>query len=302
MNKSEGVIKEGRRIFLTRGTGNGHSATISSDGTIVRNAWNDELTGQPLSTLVGESAASGGLHSLLKTNKNGDGENTIRISNHGATARTFQENSEDGNIVSVVIESPRVKKHFIESPDVDAVEYVFKRDGLNREKLAALVYDISNFLANGEYDDHIGADYVHYSGSPEFKEEAKVHVTAINAERTRAEKVLFQSDQTTHRGAMTMDDDWKATIALFEGSADGSTVIHETAHFIFNMMEKFVKNGLADERMQSDYKKLVDWMTLTPEQAAKGYEAYLKTVREGTDAMTLEQWKYIEEKDTRPSE
>lgn len=109
--------------------------------------------------------------------------------------------------------------------------------------------------------------------------------------------IRYQSEQTGHRGALTsLNDDWEATMALFE-SADGSTVVHETAHFIFDMMEKFVENGLADERMQSDYKKLVAWMTLTPEQAAKGYEAYLKTVPEGTDAMTPEQWKYVEEQE-----
>jgi len=110
--------------------------------------------------------------------------------------------------------------------------------------------------------------------------------------------VRYQSKKgEPHRGALTsLNDDWEATMALFD-SADGSTVVHETAHFIFDMMEKFVENGLADERMQSDYKKLVDWMTLTPEQAAKGYEAYLKTVPEGTEPMTPEQWKYIEEQE-----
>ena len=100
-----------------------------------------------------------------------------------------------------------------------------------------------------------------------------------------------------HRGAMTVGDDWKATIALFEGAADGSTIIHETAHYVFDLMEHFVESGSADERMKSDYRKLAEWMTLTPEQAEKGYEAYLKTVPEGTDAMTPEQWKYIEEQE-----
>jgi hypothetical protein len=244
--------------------------------------------------LLGFSEQDG---SLYYTFKNGDEENTIRISNHGATASTFQENSEDGNIVSVVIEGPRVKKHFVESPDVDAVEYVFKRDGLNREKLAALVYDISNFLANGEYEDHVGADYVHYSGSPEFKQEAKEHVTAVEAERTRTEKALFQSKPSGNRGAITFNEDWKATIALFEGAADGSTVIHETGHYIFDMMQHFVEAGLADDRMKSDYEKLRAWATISPEQAAKGYEAYLKGVPEGELPLTMEQWKEIEEQE-----
>lgn len=100
-----------------------------------------------------------------------------------------------------------------------------------------------------------------------------------------------------HRGAMTVGDDWKATIALFEGAADGSTIIHETAHYVFDLMEHFVESGSADERMKSDYRKLAEWMTLTPEQAEKGYEAYLKSLPEGTDAMTPEQWKYIEEQE-----
>ena len=107
----------------------------------------------------------------------------------------------------------------------------------------------------------------------------------------------YQNGGATHRGAMTVGDDWKATIALFEGAADGSTIIHETAHYVFDLMEHFVESGSADERMERDYRKLAEWMTLTPEQAEKGYEAYLKSLPEGTDAMTPEQWKYIEEQE-----
>lgn len=108
---------------------------------------------------------------------------------------------------------------------------------------------------------------------------------------------LFQSKPSGNRGAITFNEDWKATIALFEGAADGSTVIHETGHYIFDMMQHFVEAGLADDRMKSDYEKLRAWATISPEQAAKGYEAYLKGVPEGELPLTMEQWKEIEEQE-----
>jgi len=109
--------------------------------------------------------------------------------------------------------------------------------------------------------------------------------------------IRYQSKPSGNRGAITFNEDWKATIALFEGAADGSTVIHETGHYIFDMMQHFVEAGLADDRMKSDYEKLRAWATISPEQAAKGYEAYLKGVPEGELPLTMEQWKEIEEQE-----
>lgn len=96
---------------------------------------------------------------------------------------------------------------------------------------------------------------------------------------------------TPNRGAFTpgkamLEDEsfssaWGATVTLFEGAADASTLVHETAHYAFEMMRNLVRVGAADERMQSDFAKLQKWAeegTTDPieqkERLARAFEAY----------------------------
>lgn len=96
---------------------------------------------------------------------------------------------------------------------------------------------------------------------------------------------------TPNRGAFTpgkamLEDEsfssaWGATITLFEGAADASTLVHETAHYAFEMMRNLVRVGAADERMQADFAKLQAWAEngesdpiAQKERLARAFEAY----------------------------
>lgn len=456
------VAEDGsQRIFLTRGTGNGHSITISSDGTILRNAWDDSLTGQHLSALVGESAAN-----YILEHRNDEPyqsfvyhpsqQDYVEVMVSELSALTGQELYEeledffgtpkeaseflykagiDGvtyigdssgvrNYVAFSDKDIRVDEHirfqsamlraaFLNSADVEirqafpeksganakdvlkslAGKNIVNRDNntpaqINHRQAGKLVSNASveKSKANGfTREDHmdavanIEALYENAilvqeredtkNGEPEviirrfvapivirgmvadalltqkqsLDKDGSTRVYSleleelVNAEegyggarpdrgasdgthrltredcfpdgwnklQQKHEKVKrfleenggFLRNQGEHRGAITFNEDWKATIALFEGAADGSTVIHETGHYIFDMMQHFVEAGLADDRMKSDYEKLRAWATISPEQAAKGYEAYLKGVPEGELPLTMEQWKEIEEQE-----
>ncbi len=94
------------------------------------------------------------------------------------------------------------------------------------------------------------------------------------------------------------DGTFRAIISLFNGKgadkrsrADGSTIIHELAHWTFRLMEEMVKNGFADDRMKADFARLQAWLDRTgkddsadpaeravarDERLARGFEAYLR--------------------------
>ena len=104
------------------------------------------------------------------------GHCTVRVSNHSATMSTFLENGESGNdIIVVAIKPHHLHKKFKEDPRINGVEYVFKEDDFNKHpgKMLVLLHDIGTFFATGKYFDNVGAIDHHYSGTEEFKEEAK---------------------------------------------------------------------------------------------------------------------------------
>ncbi|MBQ9501785.1 MAG: hypothetical protein IJU70_06490 [Lentisphaeria bacterium] len=93
----------------------------------------------------------------------------------------------------------------------------------------------------------------------------------------------YQSHSEIHRGATTFSGDWNATITLFEGAADASTLIHELGHYTFETMRKLVERGLGDERMTDDWNKLLNFIGAKPgeeltgeqnEKLARAFEAY----------------------------
>lgn len=77
----------------------------------------------------------------------------------------------------------------------------------------------------------------------------------------------------------SINDTWQATITLFEGAADASTLVHEIEHYLHRMMELLVESGLASERMQGDLAKLKEWASMTPEEAEKGYKKYAEELK-----------------------
>ena len=96
------------------------------------------------------------------------------------------------------------------------------------------------------------------------------------------------------RGAVTFANDfdrsYKAVVTLFKSAADGSTLPHECAHWLYKMMESLVENGQANETMTEDFRKLNLWLDHQKykdkddyrermEFFARGFEAYLREGR-----------------------
>lgn len=105
---------------------------------------------------------------------------------------------------------------------------------------------------------------------------------AFSDKDIRIDDHIMYQGEGQHLGATTFNDAWEATITLFEGAADASTLVHETAHYAFEMMRHLVETGAADERMQSDFATLQKWAgegtadpTEQKERLAKAFEAYV---------------------------
>lgn len=104
------------------------------------------------------------------------------------------------------------------------------------------------------------------------------------------EEIYFQKRVNT-RGAVTFakdfDRSYQAVVTLFKSAADGSTLPHECAHWLYKMMESLVKNGMANETMAEDFRKLNAWLDSGSkgdyrermEYFARGFEAYLREGR-----------------------
>lgn len=222
------------------------------------------------------------------------GNNTLRVSHHNASAKTFEKHGEVGNNILSIVFEKKDEKPFRGKDSVNAVEYVYKTDELDGVKPALIWYDISAFLKTGEYTDHVGANFVHYSGSPEFKEAAK--------KKVEADKQAMYQTAGVKKGVTAFNPEidtadfnetWEATIALFEGAADASTLVHEITHYAHRMMELLVKSGMASDRMKEDLAKLKAWAQLTPEAAQKGYDAYVAQLKEKSPESvpeTFENW------------
>ena len=91
-----------------------------------------------------------------------------------------------------------------------------------------------------------------------------------------------QNEEAAYRGSTTIYPE-SYLINLF-GSANLSTLLHETGHVFFEEMERMVESGAADESLRQDYAILRDWLGATSgepltveqrEKAARGFEAYL---------------------------
>lgn len=122
-----------------------------------------------------------------------------------------------------------------------------------------------------------GIDGITYIGD---SSNVRNYVAFSDADIRIDDHIMYQSG-TARRGATTFNDAWEATVTLFEGAADASTLIHETGHYAFEMMRHLVEIGAADERMQSDFAKLQKWAeegTTDPieqkERLARAFEAY----------------------------
>lgn len=90
--------------------------------------------------------------------------------------------------------------------------------------------------------------------------------------------------------AADFDRSYKAVVTLIRGAADGSTLPHECAHWLYKMVETLVQNGQANARMADDFRALNKWLDKQNyknkddyaermEFLARGFEAYLREGR-----------------------
>lgn len=85
-----------------------------------------------------------------------------------------------------------------------------------------------------------------------------------------------------YRGAINFGNDYSAVVSLFE-TADASTLIHETGHYIKRMMEYAVRDELVtDDRIARDLDTINRWLDTQATESkardeifAKGFEAYI---------------------------
>ncbi len=172
-------------------------------------------------------------------------QNIIRVSNHSANAENFKKHA-DGekydNIISIVLEKGRKRKHFEADEDVDAVEFVFSQRYIDQNNaLSMLVHDIGVFLATGEYIDHVGAVTKHFSGSQEFIRKAK--------EATENNSRFSVTDKEVSNFIVTLDGkevsgEWDSVSYWLAKKGDISAVE--------DMLKRRVENGIDAEKSKED--------------------------------------------------
>jgi hypothetical protein len=105
-------------------------------------------------------------------------------------------------------------------------------------------------------------------------------ITPQMREGAMAGQALFQNVPQGTRGSITFTDQ-STLISLFKGSANFSTMLHETAHLFVNDMENMVATGKAPEQVVKDLAALKayagDLTTVAAqEKLARSFEAYLR--------------------------
>jgi len=113
------------------------------------------------------------------------------------------------------------------------------------------------------------------------EEAIQIYNTLYQTMQQAHDQQLDQAPDAFARGSVTDTGD-QYFIELFKG-ADLSTLFHELSHTYWLSMEKYVRDGLADAEMVSDWEKLCKWLGATPGQAltvdqhemlARGWEGY----------------------------
>jgi len=239
-----------QRLFLTRGDSDGHSVTISSDGTILRNAWNDSLTGQPLSELVGESAAK-----YIMEHRNDDSYQTFvyHPSEQDAvdamapeiaamTGGELYEELED------IFSTPKKASEFLYKAGVDGVTYIGNSSGAR------------NYVAFSDKDIRVDEHRKFH-----IPEKQRQQVNPIREEGEMKESYQDQLNNYTYtvRGQRIVNNDAGRMIAGFGG-------INGTIKAILNgdfkpmsdtaqrAMQVIINSDEAQKLSEEDGKKLAD--------------------------------------------
>lgn len=102
--------------------------------------------------------------------------------------------------------------------------------------------------------------------------------------QTLLQKKYNKGNGTDARGAITLGDEGKSIIHLFE-NADQSTIIHETGHLFLNNLERFSKLENAPASIKNDLAVMRKWMGVPEggkievkhhEKFARGFEQFLR--------------------------
>lgn len=122
-----------------------------------------------------------------------DNGHGLRVSDHSAHADNFTSANEN---LSIALFKSGARNDFVEG-QTDVIEAVFRRKYLdnNAKAYKALLHDIAQFIATGEYHDTAGAMEYNYSGSEQFKSEAAKRMEQDKANRERSEQKFAISDE-----------------------------------------------------------------------------------------------------------
>ena len=217
---------------------------------------------------------------------------TIRLSNHPSTASTFRTIGEDANNLSLVVQSASSRgKNFKADDYVNLLELQFGRKYLDEGRIPILLADIASFLATGEYIDNVGALHFDVSGNMDFKRNALENLYASAVHRgddnaaTKIREVMYQTaGASVLRGATSFGDyfnqNYRAVITLFEGAANASTLVHESAHWLKGLMEALCTltdgegNPVASEGLREELASIEKWLDNQKYNAAAGTPEY----------------------------
>lgn len=80
------------------------------------------------------------------------------------------------------------------------------------------------------------------------------------------------------RGQISFAEDfaqsYNAVVTLFRGTANASTLAHESAHWVFRIMQTMVDSDIADDSLREDYQMILKWMGRQKYQAEVGTREY----------------------------
>lgn len=149
-----------------------------------------------------------------------------------------------------------------------------------------LVLDTFEQAGQQEFADQVRAEVDDLDGRVEFVQAAR-----------DAEQVLFQDRSGSRggkRGMIQFDPSRERFRVTLLQKADLSTFLHESGHFYLEVLRDLAERGEGDERLQADYRTLLDWLgvaeggaigTEQHEQFARGFEAYLMEGRSPSPAL-----------------
>ena len=97
--------------------------------------------------------------------------------------------------------------------------------------------------------------------------------------------IRYQEGSVIYRGAAQFgsyfDQNYRAIITLFQGTADASTLVHESAHWLKRLMQSLCEmrdaegNYIAEDSLREEFASIEKWLDGQKYDAAKGSLEYI---------------------------